>query len=132
MSEQQKLFASGGECWDDHEYPHITAAKDKAHARRTDPDTSHQAARSVTNLGRTRDLIREILKEHGPQTDENLITLYKNKVLQNDLWKSYKMASDSGIRTRRKELVSLGFVRMIDKEGKTRSGNSSIRWGFVK
>jgi len=79
---------------------------DVAHARRNDPATSHAAARSVVNLGRTREGILKILRLFGPCTDEKIELMYRGLQERGEL----PMRRDSGIRSRRKELCDMGFV----------------------
>lgn len=73
---------------------------EQAHARRDDPATSKQAALSVTNLGRVREGILEIFREHGQLIDEDLVEIYHNR----ENTRGYKFATDQSIRSRRKEL----------------------------
>lgn len=92
---------------------------EQAHARKSDPVHSHEAAASVVNLGRTKDAILMLLRTLGPMTDEQLIQAFEMRV------KHY--ASHSGIRTRRSWLVDHGFV-IQDGEGTTVSGRRCARW----
>lgn len=85
-------------------------------ARHTDPQTSHDAANSVVEVTKTQLAIYKLLKK--PMTDEQLVERYKAKA-----W-----ASDSGIRSRRSELVELGLIER-KSEAKTRSGRKAIVWG---
>lgn len=95
---------------------------EQAHARNSDPATSHKAAASVTNLGPTKDLILAILREFGPMHDEAIIGAFRanRKYAPN--------ASDSGIRTRRSWLVDHGFIEDSGQRAKTASGRESIVW----
>lgn len=81
-----------------------SVAPGKAHARRSDPQTSHAAAASVVNLGRTKEMILAILRDSGPCTDEGIIEAFHRRTYP------AITASDSGIRTRRSWLVANGFV----------------------
>ncbi len=60
--------------------------------------------------------ILRALKEAGPLSDQMLLTLLEGR------------ASDSSIRTRRKELQRLGLVRDSGERGTTRSGRSCVLW----
>lgn len=96
-----------------------------ARARYTDPLTSHQAARSIReeDLREQQRVILRLLREIGPLTDERiLVWLHRNDY----------MLSPSGARTRRKELVDLGFVEDSGFRGKTASGRTTIVWQAVK
>jgi hypothetical protein len=89
-----------------------------AHARNTDPATSHAAARSVT-LTPGRELVLSALRTFGPMTDEQLVPILAGKL------------SPSGTRTRRSELVSLGLVRATSKTRPLASGRDGIVWEAV-
>ena len=95
----------------------------KAVARRNDPATSWEAAKSITELKlrASQHLILELLRTHGPMTDE----LIREHV------QPWKM-SDSGCRTRRKELVDLGLVEDSGARKLTRSGRKTIVWRAVQ
>lgn len=83
--------------------PHATAT---AHARATDPTTSHVAARTDPNYHRPnlRRTILDLLERHGPMTDETI---------------AHRLAAlgvtftPSGARSRRRELVDLGYVAVF-------------------
>src|SRR5690349_12890558 len=73
-----------------------------AHARRTDPETSHAAAASLTpeRLAKGQAEVLNILRQ-GPMCDQ--------RIAQTALaWHSAQ--SPSGLRTRRAELVAAGLV----------------------
>lgn len=93
-------------------------------ARRTDPHTSHEAADSVIEVTETQEAIYKLLKK--PMTDQNLVTEYGKLVLS----RKAPMASESGIRSRRAELVELGVVKRVG-ESKTWSGRKCIVWGQI-
>lgn len=97
-----------------------------AHARNSDPETSHQAAASVriANLGRTRDGIMDVLKVNGQQTDEQIWETYSR---WHDLGRTVPRSSPSGLRSRRSELVRMGFVEACGT-GKTASGRPCTIW----
>jgi predicted ArsR family transcriptional regulator len=94
-----------------------------AHARNTDPTTSHAAARTVrrTQSARIRAVILHLLRDHGPQTDAELADAY-------DSLPGGPGVSPSGLRTRRCELVRQGLV--VDSGGRVRleSGRTAIVW----
>lgn len=89
---------------------------DRPVARATDPTTSWQAARSISKdrLRESQQEVLEILTKHGPLTDEGI--LY------------YTSQSPSGARTRRAELVALGFVRDSGRRELTKAGRHTIVW----
>lgn len=85
-------------------------------ARRTDPQTSWDAAKSVANLRISQQAIYALLERYGPLTDEEI----HRKLLV--------PLSPSGARTRRKELVDLDLVRDSGERGRTASGRKTIKW----
>lgn len=91
-------------------------------ARKNDPITSHEAAQSVAQITKTQDFILMILET--PATDEMLISRYRST-------RHAPEASDSGIRTRRAELVRKGLVVDTGERGFTQSGRQSIVWGLA-
>ena len=93
-----------------------------AHARNTDPQTSHDAAASVTNVTETKRAILNLLQ--NAITDDELIDRFY-EYMDSGL---VRHASPSGIRSRRKELVDAGLVYDTGLRGKTPSGRSSIIW----
>jgi hypothetical protein len=88
-------------------------------ARNTDPETSHQAAASVTNITETQQWILKALNR--PRTDVELIEAYRNMA-------TAPKASESGLRSRRAELVAQGLVKDTGERVKLPSGRSAIVW----
>lgn len=90
----------------------------KATARATDPQTSHEAAASVTpNLRESQAAVLDLLRRYGPMTDVELIAAARRDDVR---------LSDSGIRTRRHELEAMGLVK---RAGTVKLGNRShTRW----
>lgn len=78
-----------------------TPATEMAHARNDDPITSHLAAASVTGIRASQRMILGAIQRHGPGTDEDIYRWLKDEGHQISL---------SGARTRRSELVRLGYV----------------------
>lgn len=97
------------------------------HARVTDPQTSHDAANSVTNTAQTKTAIVEIYKKFGPLTDPELIIKYYEMVAKG----LAPNASESGIRTRRSELVTMGIIENTGFKEKLPSGRNAIIWGRI-
>ncbi len=94
-------------------------------ARATDPQTSHEAAESITaeHLTKLEVAILEMLKT--PMIDEQLCGLLRYKCYEG----KYDInPSDSGIRTRRCELAREGKVVDTGMRAKTRSGRNAIVW----
>lgn len=91
----------------------------RAHARRTDPETSHEAAESVTNLTSKQAAVLEMLKNSGPMCDEQIFDA---------LWDAGFKMSPSGARTRRDELVGQGLLEFSGRYVTLRSGRRSRVW----
>ena len=97
-----------------------------AHARTTDPNTSHLAADSITDdviRLRQRDVMKA-LRRVGPCHDPVLI----DEIMTGD---RYLPQSESGIRTRRKELVDKGLVIDTGATVATDSGRKAKVWGLA-
>lgn len=95
-----------------------------AHARRTDPDTSHDAAASLTDLRRRQAAVFAALLVLGPSTDERLVESYDALVPR-------LPQSPSGIRTRRSELVARGLVHFTGDKQRIASGRLARIWEAV-
>jgi hypothetical protein len=88
-------------------------------ARTTDPETSHEAAMSVTNIT---PLKQEILQRlMTPMTDTDLYQLLRTD--------SRLIVTESGVRSRRSELVQVGLVRDTGKRVRLATGRRAIVWG---
>lgn len=87
-------------------------------ARTTDPETSHEAAQSVTNIT---PLKQEILQRlMTPMTDADLIEVIRTG--------SRLLVTESGVRSRRAELVQAGLVKDTGARVKLATGRSAIVW----
>jgi hypothetical protein len=87
--------------------------------RTSDPITSHLAADSVQGIRASQRMILGALERHGPGTDEDIfgwLRLEGHKI------------SLSGARTRRSELVSLGYVEDSGEKAMLPSRRLSIIW----
>lgn len=93
--------------------------KIKINARRADPQTSWEAALSVRNIGYTQNAILSVVSRYGPVSDDDI---YRHLLIQ---------VSESGARTRRRELVDMGLIRDSGKRGKTASGRKTALWELV-
>jgi len=89
-------------------------------ARNTDPSTSHEAAASVDQVTKTQEYILKVLRR--PRADVELVAAYRNM-------KTAPRASESGIRSRRAELVDRGLVVDTGKRVRLESGRYAIVWG---
>ncbi len=102
----------------------ISKSRTVAHARRTDPETSHAAAASLDTIT-IRESQREVYAlflQYGPMTDEEMVAqAHLNDVQQ----------SESGLRTRRSELVKSFDPPLIcdsEERKKLASGRKAIVW----
>lgn len=94
-----------------------------AKARKTDLQTSHDAAKSVRNITMTKHYILQCLVR--ARTDVELVEAYKKL-------KKAPKASESGIRSRRAELVREGLVHPTGLEVKLPSGRYAKVWQVTK
>jgi len=95
-------------------------------ARRTDPDTSHQAAASISNITETQRAIYYLLLAK-PTSDVDGLRVYR-------LAETHAIAprvSESGYRSRRAELVSLGLAKDSGNRVKLPSGRFAIVWEAI-
>lgn len=93
-----------------------------ATARTTDPTTSFEAAGSVRNITEVQNNILICLT--WAQTDDDLVDCYDRMASAN----GWKLASPSGIRSRRAELVAMGLVKDTGERRKSWSGRNAIVW----
>ncbi len=93
-----------------------------ANARRSDPQTSHDAAASVKNGTATQTIILQLLA--FPRTDEELVTAFE-ELMASGL---AGYASPSGIRTRRAELTDRGYIQDSELRVRNKSGRTAIVW----
>lgn len=102
--------------------------QDRAHARRTDPGTSHAAAASVRELTAKQIAVREVFRQHGSMTDEELIDRYSEPSSVRIAW---PVQSESGLRTRRSELVRRGELQDTGEKLVMSTGRKAIVWGLA-
>jgi hypothetical protein len=91
-----------------------------AKARNTDPITSHLAAESVRDVTATQEYVLKALRK--ARTDVELVEAYNSL-------KTAPRASESGIRSRRAELVRKGMVFDTGRRVRLDSGRYAIVWG---
>ena len=96
----------------------------EARARNTDPLTSHDAAATVRNITETHNAILTFIRIDGPMTDFELLARWRKYCDRGWL----EPISESGLRTRRSELVAAGYLEDSGRRGKTPSGRSCIIW----
>lgn len=91
----------------------------KAKARKTDPFTSHEAADRVKDITLVQHYVLKALRR--PRNDSEMIEAYK-------AIKGAPNHSESGLRSRRAELVKEGKVENTGKVVVMPSGRRSIVW----
>ena len=90
----------------------------KAHARPTDPETSHMAAATV-NVTASQHAVMVMLTEVGPMAHFVLVNLLRG------------VLSESRCRTAVSELRDAGLVRDSGVRTKTPSGRKAVVWEAV-
>lgn len=81
--------------------------QERARARNTDPEESHDAAASVTNLTEKQEALLACLREaNWPLSDPEIADYYRDTSIE----MGHPPQSESGLRTRRSELVRKGLV----------------------
>lgn len=107
-----------------------------ARARTGDPETSHAAAASLGGdvLRRSQAEVLVVLGQHGPCTDLALVEFYEAVVAVGQQLNGTPIApqSPSGVRTRRRELQTLGRVRDSGSRVKLPSGRLAVVWEVVQ
>jgi len=90
--------------------------------RKTDPQTSRDAAESVTSerIRKSQSEVLSLFYVYGPMTDKQLV---ERAAIRN------VKQSESGLRTRRSELVTLGKLKDTGKRKRLDSGRKAIVWG---
>lgn len=96
------------------------------HARSTDPLTSFEAAVSVKELTKKQEAVLEVFDRLGPLYDERLVQAYDD--LHEYDPARWPEQSESGIRSRRAELVTLGYLRDSGVRAITRSKRGTTVW----
>jgi hypothetical protein len=98
----------------------------EARARTSDPDTSHAAAKSVKKLTLVQTRVLALFRRCGSMTDTRLIETWNKE--RSRFPDSYPQMSESGLRTRRRELVDLGDLKDSGLRQELLSGRKSILW----
>lgn len=110
------------------------AVSDSAHARRTDPVTSHEAAASVEpeKMRASQAYLLAIIKDYAHVTDEELWGLYVDRSDgDRRMGGNPPKMTVSGMRTRRSELVAKKKVRDSGLRRHTATGRRTIAWEAV-
>ena len=90
-------------------------------ARNSDPDTSWEAADSITEIPRRQAEVLQIIEMLGPICDYDLQLAHR-------MVDGLMPQSPSGLRTRRSELVALGLVVDTGDRKRLPSGRRAILW----
>jgi len=98
----------------------LLEAKTRANAAKT----SQKAAASVQRMTRKRQDVMATFRRFGALTDEQLVSVYSSMDDVTD-------QSDSGLRTRRNELVRMGLLADTGQTRPIRSGRQAILWGLA-
>lgn len=107
--------------------PVILPAGDTARARKTDPETSHGAADSITPQGREAselEVLAILADASTPITAEQIESRHVQRAWQGQTSHAY---TASRLRTALKQLADDGHV-VKDGEGKTKSGRRAATW----
>lgn len=103
----------------------MAVERDSARARASDPSTSHAAAASIDDLPtRQREVLDVFHRWQGGMTDVQLVERYDAVARLS----SKRRQSPSGVRSRRAELVTQGFLRDSHRKRKLPSGRQAIVW----
>ncbi|WP_264032144.1 hypothetical protein [Cellulosimicrobium sp. SH8] len=99
-------------------------------ARRTDPETSHLAAKRAKKHAPTvRACVLTVLTVNGPLTHDELIRAFTRRGVDELDWPH---ATASSIRTRCHELVDDGLVEVVpDEVGRSANGGKARLWRAV-
>lgn len=101
---------------------------DSPRARIDDPETSHEAADSISKKARE-DSAREVLvilaAARGPLTAEAIFEHHEARAFIGQAERTY---SPSRIRTGLSQLVDAGQVQSAPERGKTKTGRSAQTW----
>lgn len=104
-------------------------------ARAGDPENAHRAAaRAAGDLTLKQKAVLEVITAYGPMHDEHLVHFYREertRQLARGFGALYPDLTDSSIRSRRSELVTLGMVRDSGRETRTARGGLTAIWEVV-
>lgn len=96
-----------------------------AHARNTDPETSHEAAASVKNLPEIkRNILLIMAGSSEPMMDWEIVRKYYEYTQVH----GWAWAMEQSIRSRRAELVRDGKIEFADEWGESVTGRRSRKW----
>ena len=123
MPERLRQIAATGDC-DPHEARKMAKLLMDAKTRAADGPTSRKAAASVQNMTRKRSDVMQAFRRFGDLTDEQLRDVYGTM-------DGVSQQSESGLRTRRSELVRMELLRDTGQVRRMRSGRQAAVWGLA-
>lgn len=99
-------------------------------ARTTDPSTSHAAAFSVRNVNTTHQAILELFKAAGKKglADMEMVAMYETYRLA----KGWPLVSESGLRSRRNELVKVGCIEDTGRKTRLATKRMGKIWAITE
>jgi hypothetical protein len=121
--ERIEMIAHTGSCTP-QEAQELARMLMEAKTRNNDGPTSQKAARSVRNMTQKRQDVMATFRRFGTLTDEQLVTVYATMDNVTD-------QSESGLRTRRNELVKMGLLVDTGNTRRIRSGRQAVLWGMA-
>lgn len=101
--------------------PEKRTPRSKAATRKSDPETSHEAAAKLGDLTEAQEEVLDLFRRHGPMMDEELVATAAREESKQ---------TESGLRTRRSELVESGVLAWTGRFGQNSNENRSRIWGF--
>jgi hypothetical protein len=105
----------------------VNVVPTEAHTRTGDPATSRQAAASINDLRESQRAVLKVFERtHNPMTDETLIAVYTRLAPEMNL----PTQSESGLRSRRAELVEGGLLRDTGEKAQISTGRNAVLWGL--
>ena len=109
------------------EQPSLPQEDPRRRSRRGGQETSLQAAESIDDLRERQRAVYRILRDTElGLTDEQLLDRYRERRRHDP--EIYPEQSESGLRTRRHELVELGFAADSEKRREISTGRQAIVW----
>jgi hypothetical protein len=95
-------------------------------ARRTDPETSHEAAASIAppKQRATQAAVLDLFQRHGPMHDYRMIDAYSLE----RAGLGWPPQTRSGLQTRRHELVTAGLLEDSGERVRLETGRRAIVW----
>ena len=101
-------------------FPDVIPITRRTHARRSDPSTSHEAARSVEGkLTLTQQEVLNLFRTYERLTDKELVYVASQSGIRQ---------APSGLRTRRRELADALFVVNSGHKVLLPTGRRAIEW----